>query len=183
MATVRTSKTSAKRPAAAKKPAAKKAPSKTPAKRSPGRATTKGRASKAPSRAAGSSAPTDPPPATKKRPSGRARTAAKRAAETPPPPPTLPVHPSEGSLADTVDDFIKLRARDEDWTPRHWSLAELAMKLAQALDEGAGLATAAVAREFRATLGELAPATNSSGTPLEQLLARLSAPLGDGEEP
>jgi len=60
------------------------------------------------------------------------------------------------------------------------ALAESAFTLARALDEGAGLATAAVARELRATLEALAKGSDDDSDPaLAALLGRLSSPLGN----
>lgn len=47
--------------------------------------------------------------------------------------------------------------------PAHDSLAATALVLAKALDDGAGLATAAVARELRATMGALTLTTEGGG--------------------
>lgn len=51
----------------------------------------------------------------------------------------------------------------------------LALTLARALDDGAGLATAAVARELRAVLSELEPVEADEPDALDDLIARLSA--------
>lgn len=58
-------------------------------------------------------------------------------------------------------------------------LAEVAKTLAKSLDEGAGLATAAVARELRATLVKLAEGSerDDGPDPLDELVAKLSAPV------
>jgi hypothetical protein len=58
------------------------------------------------------------------------------------------------------------------------SLAEAAYRLARTLDEGAGLATAAVARELRATLLALKEA-GGVGARADDLAAALSSPLDD----
>lgn len=62
------------------------------------------------------------------------------------------------------------------------SLAATALILAQTLDDGAGLATAAVARELRATLLALA-GTGGGDDGTEGLLERLSTPIVDGPQP
>jgi hypothetical protein len=62
------------------------------------------------------------------------------------------------------------------------SLAETAYRLARTLDDGAGLATAAVARELRATLISLKEAGKGDAASA-RLLERLSAPLDDPEIP
>jgi phytoene/squalene synthetase len=58
----------------------------------------------------------------------------------------------------------------------------LARTLAAALDAGAGLATAAVSREYRATLAELAASDDSDVDPADAWLAGLSAPVLDPPE-
>ena len=58
------------------------------------------------------------------------------------------------------------------------ALAKMAATLAQSLDEGAGMATAAVARELRATLTELresANATQQTISKADELRARRQA--------
>ena len=57
------------------------------------------------------------------------------------------------------------------------ALAETAYTLARALDEGAGLATAAVARELRATLEALSRSGDDGDSAVARLLAELSAPV------
>lgn len=63
--------------------------------------------------------------------------------------------------------------------PAHEGLAASALVLAAALDGDAGLATAAVARELRATLTALTEAGGKDGDadPLADLTAILSAPV------
>ncbi|MBX6382176.1 MAG: hypothetical protein IRZ07_04250 [Microbispora sp.] len=61
------------------------------------------------------------------------------------------------------------------------SLAETAYNLARTLDQGAGMATAAVARELRETLKTLAEAAGDDDG--AELLARLSTPVGDTSSP
>jgi hypothetical protein len=60
------------------------------------------------------------------------------------------------------------------------ALAEMAYRLARTLDEGAGLAVAAVNRELRANLVELARMGVPDDDDLED---RLSAPVRDSEDP
>jgi hypothetical protein len=60
------------------------------------------------------------------------------------------------------------------------ALAQLALTLARTLDEGVGMATAAVARELRATLAEIregATALNDKQTKADELRARRAARL------
>lgn len=54
-------------------------------------------------------------------------------------------------------------------------LKALAGELARTLDEGAGLATAAVARELRAVLAGLQPPAPQESDALDDLIRRLSA--------
>lgn len=62
-------------------------------------------------------------------------------------------------------------------SPTARSMAELSYNLARKLDGGAGMATAAVAKELRETLTEMAKeAEDDDGS---ALLARLSTPVGD----
>ena len=62
------------------------------------------------------------------------------------------------------------------------ALARLAVTLAKALDADAGMATAAVSRELRATLSELEGRHGGNDDDeLGRLLAELSAPVVDPE--
>lgn len=63
--------------------------------------------------------------------------------------------------------------------PMGEALAEMAYSLARTLDEGAGLATAAVNRELRANLIELTRLGVSDDDDLED---RLSTPVRDAED-
>jgi hypothetical protein len=63
------------------------------------------------------------------------------------------------------------------------SLAAVADTLARTLDAGAGLATAAVARELRATLLALAGSGGGDDDGTQGLLAELSAPVLDAPGP
>ena len=62
--------------------------------------------------------------------------------------------------------------------PMGEALAELAYTLARALDEGAGMATAAVSRELRAALADL---TSMAVSDDDDLDAQLSTPVRDTE--
>ena len=53
----------------------------------------------------------------------------------------------------------------------------VALTLAEALDEGVGMATAAVARELRATLAELEGRNSGNSDDLAAFLAELSTPV------
>ncbi len=57
----------------------------------------------------------------------------------------------------------------------------VAVVLARQLDDGAGLATAAVARELRACLETLRPQETTSDDEFAQFLADLSAPVRNPE--
>lgn len=137
--------------------AAKKVPAKRPAVR------------KAPARKA---------PAAKKvpakRPSGRARTAAARGATKADPPPPGGVAVAVGALIDSA------KLVPGSWGDREAALAAVALTLAATLDAGAGLSTAAVARELRATIAALAP-KEADGDDLA-FIGDLSSPVGDSSE-
>lgn len=63
------------------------------------------------------------------------------------------------------------------------ALARLAVTLAQTLDGDAGMATAAVSRELRATLADLEGRHGGSDNDeLTSFLAQLSAPVVDSED-
>ncbi len=64
--------------------------------------------------------------------------------------------------------------------PMGEALSEMAFALARLLDEGAGLATAAVNRELRANLVELTRLAVDSD---DDLADELSTAIGDDEEP
>jgi hypothetical protein len=67
----------------------------------------------------------------------------------------------------------------EQVSPAHEGLSASALVLARALDNDAGLATAAVARELRATLTALTDSGSGDGDGFEDIVARLSAAVGD----
>jgi hypothetical protein len=80
-----------------------------------------------------------------------------------------------GKLRLAVSRHVRTLRDDGELTSE--PLAELALKLAESLDEGAGLATAAVARELRQTLEAMAPkGTDDSDDEFAQFLAGLSQP-------
>lgn len=75
-------------------------------------------------------------------------------------------------MRDTLDDIPEI-------APAHVALVSLALTLARKLDEGAGLATAAVARELRATLDVLTKGDgDDSDDEFTGFIASLSSPLG-----
>jgi hypothetical protein len=57
--------------------------------------------------------------------------------------------------------------------------AQVALTLADSLDAGAGMATAAVARELRATLTELEEHHGGGSSELDRFLASMSSEVGD----
>ena len=59
------------------------------------------------------------------------------------------------------------------------ALMALALTLAETLDSGAGMATAAVARELRATLAALTPEAKVDEDGFAALIEQLRAPVGD----
>jgi len=61
------------------------------------------------------------------------------------------------------------------------ALGAIALTLARALDDGAGMAAAAVSKELRATLKELTP--RDGGDPFAEFMASLSAPVRDASAP
>ncbi|MCP3805385.1 hypothetical protein NLX83_39575 [Allokutzneria sp. A3M-2-11 16] len=66
----------------------------------------------------------------------------------------------------------------------HEALSALALKLARQLDDGAGLATAAVSRELRACLDALCKDGGASDPDeLHELVGALSTPVGDIPHP
>lgn len=67
-------------------------------------------------------------------------------------------------------------------SPAHAALVAIAIALAQKLDEGAGMATAAVAAELRATLTELL-AKGEDDDEYAGFLAGLSSPVGQPAKP
>lgn len=81
--------------------------------------------------------------------------------------------PVETKVRDDVGNLISAHPMGE-------ALAEMAFTLARTLDEGAGLATAAVNRELRANLVELARMGVPDDDDLED---RLSSPVLDPEDP
>ncbi|HEU4751526.1 MAG TPA: hypothetical protein VFU47_00360 [Armatimonadota bacterium] len=72
-------------------------------------------------------------------------------------------------------------------SPTARSMAELAFNMARKLDDGAGMATAAVAKELRDTLNQMAEqAGDDDGKELLDRLSRpagLSAPVRDSTKP
>jgi hypothetical protein len=89
-----------------------------------------------------------------------------------------PSGPVEARVRDDVEKLLTAHPMGE-------SLAEMAFTMARTLDDGAGLAVAAVSRELRATLVELARLGVGDDDDLD---AELSAPSGvaevrDPEEP
>lgn len=103
----------------------------------------------------------------------------------------LTPHPMEARVSGPVEQpgwgpgpvEVKVRADVGALVSAHpmgEALAAMAFALARSLDDGAGLATAAVSRELRATLVELSRLAVDADDDLED---RLSTPVRDGEEP
>jgi hypothetical protein len=92
--------------------------------------------------------------------------------------PRKPAAPKYGATETAVRaDLKRLPLADDGPT---LSLCETAYLLARTLDAGAGLSTAAVSRELRATLAALMiPKETDGDSPLDELIAALSAPMGD----
>ena len=86
-------------------------------------------------------------------------------------PPRRKRGPVEVATAKTLKDLIEV-------SPVLAAMAAAALKLAQTLDGDAGMATAAVARELRATLESLAQAKGGGGDDVDNALQELSRALG-----
>ena len=72
--------------------------------------------------------------------------------------------------------------REGAWDSHSETLAQLALTLARQLDEGAGMAAAAISREFRATIDELVRLQEPDADDGEDdWVAGLSAPVRDPE--
>jgi hypothetical protein len=98
--------------------------------------------------------------------------ARKPAAPPPEPDPDLPELSVEAAVRETVEDLDQV-------TPAHVALVATALTLARKLDEGAGLATAAVARELRAVLDVLTKTEgDDADDALNDFVNSLSSPLG-----
>lgn len=95
--------------------------------------------------------------------------------------PTVCVPDQEGGTcqAAVASDLARLASGG----PVAASLAAVADTLARTLDAGAGLATAAVASELRATLLALAGTDGGDDDGTQSLLAELSAPVRNGPQP
>ena len=63
-------------------------------------------------------------------------------------------------------------------TPGHHALVAIAINLARKLDEGAGMATAGVAAELRATIADVLRETDDDEDE-RRFLASLSSPVGE----
>ena len=102
------------------------------------------------------------------RPPAKPRTTAPRT--------RTPAAPKYGPTEAAVrDDIAALKKAGEHPSE---SLAQMAYHLARKLDSDAGLATAAVARELRATLTALTPEKEADdGDAIGDLLAALSSPV------
>lgn len=87
--------------------------------------------------------------------------------------PNVPELSVESAVRDNLDGVAES-------SPVHASLVATALTLARKLDEGAGLATAAVARELRATLDVLTKgAADDDDDGFAALVAGLSTAVGD----
>lgn len=101
-----------------------------------------------------------------------ASSAPRKRAPKPPASPKRDDGPTETAVRDEV---AALKAAGEQPSE---ALAQMAYHLARKLDTDAGLATAAVARELRATLAALTPVKETDdGDDLDALIAALSSPV------
>ncbi|MER7433144.1 hypothetical protein ABT341_00290 [Pseudonocardia alni] len=80
-----------------------------------------------------------------------------------------------------VDAVEGVLTASEPVHPAHHALYAIAIALAQKLDEGAGMATAAVASELRATLADLLVGEERDDD-VDRFIAGLSAPVGDASK-
>lgn len=78
----------------------------------------------------------------------------------------------EAAVAHTLDGAPEI-------APAHTALVAIALTLARKLDDGAGMATAAVAAELRNTLDDLLKGAEDDDDALSGFLAGLSSPVGD----
>jgi hypothetical protein len=85
---------------------------------------------------------------------------------------TPPVRLVEPSSAGPVEEAT--RRQLEGLGEASSALGQVALTLARSLDDGAGMAAAAIAKELRATLKELTP--HDGGDDFTRLMARLTAP-------
>jgi hypothetical protein len=102
---------------------------------------------------------------------------------------TEPRRISEAGLISAKNDFFGNSVRAavvadlSRLTPRldkpDAALMALALTLAETLDGGAGMATAAVARELRATLAALTPEVKADDDGFAALIDQLRAPMGN----
>jgi hypothetical protein len=118
-------------------------------------------------------------PRAKKAPASTAPVAkkppARRPAKGPAPPPPPPTNEARVlALIESLRQASPVDTRDE-------AIGQLALTLAKALDEGAGMATAAVARELRATLADLARDRDDGDD--DDWTSGLPAPVWDAKEP
>jgi hypothetical protein len=84
----------------------------------------------------------------------------------------LPALSVEAAVRETVADLPPT-------SPAHAALVATALTLARKLDEGAGLATAAVARELRSTLDVLTKTEGDDDDELAGFVNSLSSPMGN----
>lgn len=95
------------------------------------------------------------------------------AAPPPEPDPDLPALSVEAAVRESLAGIPEV-------APAHAALVATALTLARKLDEGAGLATAAVSRELRSTLDVLTKQEgDDDDDALSDFVSRLSAPMGN----
>ena len=91
-------------------------------------------------------------------------------------------HPQQASPTCVVEAVRSVTDDAPHVAAAHDALVAIALTLAWKLDEGAGMATAAVASELRATLSQLIPEVEADDE-LDDFLAALRTPVGHPEEP
>lgn len=97
-------------------------------------------------------------------------------------PPLKVVEPAgQDVLPLSVEDSVRATLAElPETSPAHAILVATALTLARKLDEGAGLATAAVARELRVTVDVITKRDDGGeDDELTDFVSRLSSPMGD----
>lgn len=97
---------------------------------------------------------------------------ARKPAREPEPRPDLPPLSVEDAVRESVEGL-------PETSPAHAALVATALTLARKLDDGAGLATAAVARELRSVLDVLTKTEGGDDDDLNAFVSGLSSPLGN----
>lgn len=105
----------------------------------------------------------------RKRPSGRSRMAARGDSQPTPDASTAP------QSVGPVEEATRAQLAEMTVPPSRQALAAVALNLARTLDNGAGMAAAAVARELRLTMDALGREADGADDDVTALLRELSA--------